>query len=185
MLSHTGRNWRWAPMDVLSGRTRSRAFLALNPNGKMPLLQWPDGRLLAESNAMLLALAEGSHWLPADPWSRALAYQWLFFEQYTHEPAIAVARFLLHYDHGQVVDAARIRDLHDKGAHALSVMEQRLSEAPFFAGEAISVADLALFAYTHVAEDGGFNLSDYPSIGDRLARVRAEPGHFDLCDSPA
>ncbi len=159
-----------------SGKTADPAFLALNPNGQVPLLVLPDGRPLAESNAMLLHLAEGTPLLPADPYDRALCYQWLFFEQYSHEPVIAVARNWLHLTPGgRQTMAHRIEEWQVKGKKALGVMEARLSEADFLAGPAFSIADIALYAYTHVAGDADYDLAAYPGISAWLARIAARP----------
>ncbi len=182
LMRQLGIRFRLVDTDSFDGSTRTPAFLALNPNGKVPLLVLPDGRCLAESNAMLLHLAEGTALLPADAYQRALAYQWLFFEQYSHEPYIAVARSLLHLQPGgrETVSPERMADLHGRGHRALAVMEARLGESDWLAGEAYSVADIALYAYTHVAGDGGFDLAGYPGIGAWLARVRDVPGHVGI-----
>lgn len=161
--------------------TKSAAFLAKNPNGMVPLLEFDDGRLLAESNAMLLHLAEGTRLLPADAYERALAYQWLFFEQYSHEPYIAVRRALLTFpNRKQDATPERLAATLERGNKALRVMEARLAEVPFFAGPSISVADLALYAYTHDAEAGGFTLADYPNVVAWLERVERDPGHVPM-----
>ena len=165
--------------DSTDGTTRTPAFLALNPAGQVPLLVLPDGRRLAESNAMLLHLAEGTAYLPADGYERALAYQWLFFEQYSHEPYIAVARAYRH--HGRKGGTPeRLAELDRKGDAALSVMERRLAGAPWFAGSSFSVADIALYAYTHVAGEAGFDLAAYPKVSAWLDRVAARPGHVGI-----
>lgn len=181
MLHRSGRRYHWEETDVLAGATRSCEFLALNPNGKVPLLRLPNGRHLAESNAILLYLAEGTPLLPKGRWARALVHQWLFWEQYSHEPYIAVARFLRHFDHGQPLDPARMAMLDQRGQHALAQMDITLGELDFFAGE-FSVADIALYAYTHTAGDGGFDLAAYPAVCAWMARVKAQPGHFDLSE---
>jgi glutathione S-transferase len=182
LMRQLGLSFRLVDTDSYDGSTRTPEFLALNPNGKVPLLVLPDGRRLAESNAMLLHLAEGTAFLPADAYQRALAYQWLFFEQYSHEPYIAVARSLLHLSPGgrDKVPAERVADLHARGHKALAVMEGRLGESDWFAGEAYSIADIALYAYTHVAGDGGFDLDGYPGIRAWLARVAATPGYIGM-----
>ncbi|NND44174.1 MAG: glutathione S-transferase family protein [Xanthomonadales bacterium] len=180
LLRQLDRDFEWRETDVLTGATRKPGFTALNPNGKVPLLRLPGGRLLSESNAMLLHLAEDTRYLPGDDYDRALAYQWLFFEQYSHEPYIAVRRFLLHFDHGQAVARERLDMLMERGCAALAVMDKVLDNAPWFAGPSFSIADLALYAYTHVAADGGFDLAGYPAVLHWLARVRGQPGHFDL-----
>jgi len=185
LLKLTGREYEWVETDVLSAATRTPEFLTKNPNGKVPLLELPDGRYLAESNAMLLHLAKGTRYLPADPYEEALAYQWLFFEQYSHEPYIAVARFLLHFDHGMDVSEARMEMLHQRGNQALGVMETALAGQEFFAGPRYSVADIALYAYTHVAGEGGFVTAAFPRVSAWMDRIRAQPGHFDMRDMPA
>lgn len=161
--------------------TTSAEFLARNPNGRVPLLQLADGRVLAESNAMLLHLAEGTRFLPADAYNRALAYQWLFFEQYSHEPYVAVRRALLTMPH-RAADATpeRLAATLIGGNKALAVMQEQLARTPFFAGDEISVADIALYAYTHDAGAGGFDLGSYPAIGAWLRRVEADPGHVPM-----
>lgn len=186
LLMHLlGMRHAWVETDVLRSETRTPEFLEMNPNGRVPLLRLPDGRYLAESNAMLLYLSEGSPFLPADPYQRALCFQWLFFEQYSHEPYIAVARFLLFFDHGQPVDPARIAMLHERGKQALDVMDRVLASQAYFAGCEFSIADIALFAYTHTAADGGFDLTPYRYVAAWMDRVRSRPGHFDLDGWPA
>jgi glutathione S-transferase len=170
-------------VEVRSGATGSKTetFLAKNPNGQVPLMELEDGRLVAESNAMLLYLAEGTRLLPQDRYARALAYQWLFFEQYTHEPNIAVRRALLIYpDRAAQATPERLAATLAGGERALRVMESQLSRSPFFAGEAMSVADVALYAYTHEAPRGGFDLASYPAISAWLKRVEADPGHVPM-----
>ncbi len=169
-----------------SGKTADADFLALNPNGQVPLLILPDGRPLAESNAMLLHLAEGTALLPADPYDRALCYQWLFFEQYSHEPVIAVARNWLHLTPGgRAAMAHRIDEWLVKGNKALGVMEARLAKADFLAGPAFSIADIALYAYTHVAGDADYDLAAYPGISAWMARIASRPRHVALDWKPA
>jgi len=176
LLEQLGRPYRWVEIDSAAGETRTPQYLAMNPNGKVPLLEVEPGRYLAESNAILCYLAEGSPLLPQDAWQRAQVLQWLFFEQYSHEPYIAVARFICRWlpaDHPRRADLPR---LHERGAQALAVMERQLAQQPFFAESGYGIADIALFAYTHAAADGGFDLSAYPRINAWLERVRAQPG---------
>lgn len=176
LLEQLGTPYRWIEVDSAAGETRTPQYLAMNPNGKVPLLEVEPGRWLAESNAILCHLAEGSRYWPDDAWTRAQALQWLFFEQYSHEPYIAVARFICRWlgpDHPRRAELPR---LHERGAQALAVMEQHLAQQPFFAGDDYSVADIALFAYTHAAADGGFDLGVYPQVERWLHRVRAQPG---------
>jgi glutathione S-transferase len=184
LLGLTQKKYRWIETDVLKAETRRSAFLEMNPNGRVPLLSLPGGKKLAESNAILIYLANGTPYLPQDNYLRALVFQWLFFEQYSHEPYVAVARFLLHFDHGQEVDPDRIGMLHKQGQQALKVMEKTLSNQDFIAGVQFTIADIALYAYTHVAADGGFDTSVLPAVSDWLDRVRTQPGHFDMKDMP-
>ena len=181
LMAKLGRQFRHVEVSSHDGGTRAEAFTAKNPNAMVPLLEFDDGRLLAESNAMLLHLGEGTRFVPDDPYERALAYQWLFFEQYSHEPYIAVRRALLTFPNRKK-DATpeRLALTLERGDKALRVMDKRLAEAPFFSGSAISVADIALYAYTHVAEEGGFDLGGYPSVIAWLARVERDPGHVPM-----
>ncbi len=175
LLELLGRPYRWVEVDSAAGETRTPEFLAKNPNGRVPLLELEDGRRLPESNAILCYLAEGSPFLPADAFARAQALQWLFFEQYSHEPYIAVARFIcgwLPEDHPRRAELPRLRE---RGHQALAVMEQHLAANEHFVGGRCTVADLALYAYTHKAADGGFDLGPYPALRAWLARVAAQP----------
>lgn len=178
LMAKLGRPFRHVEIDTRTGATREDSYLRMNPNGKVPLLELEDGRRLAESNAMLLFLAEGTRFLPSDPWGRALVNQWLFFEQYSHEPHVAVRRSLMKYAERHA-DATpeRLAATLAGGLKALGVMERQLAETPFLAGSAISAADLALYAYTHDAGTAGFDLRAFPRIGDWLHRVEADPGH--------
>lgn len=185
ILQMTGRPYQWVETDVIGGETRTERFLSINPNGKVPLLQWPDGSWLAESNAMLIHLAEGTPYIPDDGFQRARVSQWLFFEQYSHEPYIAVARFQLHFDHGQTVDSDRLALLHKRGQQALGVMDNVLARQSYIAGADFSIADIALYAYTHVAADGGFNIGEFTAVQGWLDRVGGRPGHFDVSEMPA
>lgn len=181
LLAKLGRPFRNVEVSSHDGSTRRRPFTDKNPNAMVPLLEFDDGRLLAESNAMLLHLGEGSRFVPQDAYERALAYQWLFFEQYSHEPYIAVRRALVTFP-SRRADATpeRLQATLERGGKALLVMEKRLTEAPFFAGSSYSVADIALYAYTHVAEEGGFRLAAYPAVSDWLKRVEDDPGHVPM-----
>lgn len=176
LLTMINQPFDWVDIDVMAGETRSDEFLAMNPNGKVPLLRLVSSRYLAESNAMLLHLAEGSDYLPADAWQRAQVYQWLFFEQYSHEPCIAVARFIILYAGREKEEAERLTVLRQKGYVALKVMEQQLAQTPFIAGDRFTIADIALFAYTHVATDGGFDLEPFINVSGWLTRVESQPG---------
>jgi|TARA_R100000005_G_scaffold96221_1_gene81547 glutathione S-transferase len=176
----TGRAYDWRHVDVVAGETRTSEFLALNPNGKIPLIVLENGERLAESNAILHFLAEGSDYLPAAPLARAKVLQWLFFEQYSHEPAIAVARYIIRYLKRPPEMAARLAATVDAGHKALKVMETQLAKTPFLTGETFTIADIALFAYTHVAHEGDFDLTPYPAIEGWLGRVKAQPGFVPM-----
>lgn len=181
LLTKLGRPFTHVEVNSIDGATRRPEFLALNPNGKVPLLEFEDGRLLAESNAILLHLAEGTRFLPTDAYERALVYQWLFFEQYSHEPYIAVRRAILKYpERAGEATPERLAATLAGGNKALGVMEQQLSRTPFIAGAAISVADIALYAYTHEAGIGGFDLDVYPAVSAWLDRVEVDPGHVPI-----
>ena len=164
-----------------TGDTRKPAYVAKNPNAMVPLLELDDGRLLAESNAILLYLGEGTRYVPEDRYQRALVYQWLFFEQYSHEPYIAVRRALLTFPE-RAADATpeRLAATLERGNKALGVMNRHLAENAFFAGDAFSVADIALYAYTHTAEEGGFQIDAYPAVAQWLQRVEADHGHVPM-----
>ena len=180
LLDQLGRDYRWVDVDSAHGETRTSAYLAKNPNGKVPLLEQEDGRRLAESDAILCYLAEGTDFWPADAWLRAQTLQWLFFEQYSHEPAIAVARFIrgwLPADHPR---QAELPALLERGRQVLAVMEQHLADREWFVGERYGLADIALYAYTHCADDAGFELAVFPNVTAWLARVRAQPGHTPM-----
>lgn len=186
LLARLGRPFRLVDIDLLRGENRTPEFLIKNPEGRVPLLELPGGRLLAESNAILFYLAEGTPLLPEDRFARAEALRWMFFEQHSHEPAIAAARFWL-----KLVRGGRELRTHDidrwmeEGHAALGVMERHLARRPFFVDGQISVADIALYAHTHVAEEGEFNLAPFPAVRGWLARVAAEPGHVGMDWRPA
>jgi glutathione S-transferase len=180
LLHQLGIPFERVELDILKGETRTPAFLAKNPNGRIPALELEDGTVLAESDAILFYLAEGTPFLPESRVERAQVLQWLFFEQYSHEPFIAVARFILHFlpeDHPRRAELPRL----EKGGHAaLGVMERRLEGRHFLVAGRCTIADIALYAYTHVAHEGGFDLSSYPAVRDWLDRVAAQPGHIPI-----
>ncbi|MDP3365502.1 MAG: glutathione S-transferase family protein, partial [Pseudomonas sp.] len=158
MLHLLGKEYQWIPIDILKGETQSEAFLAKNPNGKIPVLELEDGTCLWESNAILNFLADGSDFLPSEPRLRTQVLQWQFFEQYSHEPYVAVARFIQLYlgmPEERREEHARCLKL---GYKALKVMERQLERTSYLVGEQYSIADIALYAYTHVADEGGFSL---------------------------
>lgn len=168
-------------IDILKGESRSADFLAKNPNGRVPLLELDDGKLLAESNAILFWLAQGSSFLPNDAFRQAQMLQWMFFEQYSHEPYIAVARFWQSIS-PTCPDNVKIRfpEWHQRGYAALDVMEKHLSTQPFFIGNQFTIADIALFAYTHVADEGGFDLQEYNSINAWISRISDMAGFIPI-----
>jgi len=183
LLHQLGVDYQRIPTDILKGESRTDDFLQHNPNGKVPLLILPDGRPLAESNAMLYFLAQGSSLLPEDPYRRALCLQWMFFEQYSHEPFIATNRFWIHILQDADTYAAQIAANHPKGLAALSVMEKHLEQQPFFVGNSeadYSIADIALYAYTHVAYQGGYDLEGFPAVQNWLRRVADQSRHIPI-----
>jgi glutathione S-transferase len=179
-LRQLGIPFRRVELDILKGETRTPGFLARNPNGRIPALELEDGTVLAESNAIMFYLAEGTPFLPADRLGRAQVLQWLFFEQYSHEPFIAVARFIRHLLPPDTPRRAELPRLEQGGHAALGVMERRLASHPFLVGDRYSIADIGLYAYTHVADEGGFDLSAYPGVRAWLDRVAGQPRHVPI-----
>lgn len=182
LLTQLGTPFERIDYDIDRGATRTPAFLRINPNGRVPVLELEDGRFLAESDAILVYLAEGTPYLPEDRFERALVLQWLFFEQYSHEPNIATLRYwlthrLLDDERRAMVDSKR-----RQGCAALGVMERHLGSHRYFVGERYSIADIALYAYTHVAEEGGFDLGPYAAVRRWLDRVAREPRHIPITE---
>ncbi|MDG2197854.1 MAG: glutathione S-transferase family protein [SAR324 cluster bacterium] len=171
----------YVEINILKGETQTTQFLKMNPNGKVPLLSLGDGRFLAESNAILLHLAEGTRFLPSDSWQKSKLYEWLFFEQYSHESNIATPRFWKNYLKDGEYDETELKRHQLDGRKALIVMEKHLQEEKFF-GPKYGIADIALYAYTHKAEEGGQILNDFPAIKDWIDRVKAQPGHVTMED---
>lgn len=169
LLDRLGRDYQWIETDVMSGATRTSEFLKINPAGQLPTLVQADGRSLAQSNAILVHMAEGSVWIPPDPWVRAKMFEWLFWEQYSHEPYIAVARFQRVWG-GKTAEEIEPK-LMERGHAALARMETALTEAKWLAGDGPTIADLSLLAYTRVAPEGGFDLAPYPAVRAWIARV--------------
>lgn len=180
-LTHLGIPFRTVAVSSFDGSTRKQEFLAKNPIGKVPTIELEDGRFLAESNAILLHFAEKTRLLPADSYDRAKAYEWLFFEQYVHEPAIAVRRALSVYPERRAeATPERMAVLLEAGNRALAVLERRLDSADWLAGNGFSVADISLYAYTHMAGDGSYDLGGFPAISRWLGRVSALPSHIPI-----
>lgn len=172
----------WVPVDIMAGATRSESFKAMNSNGKIPVLEIDQQTFLPESNAILNFLAEASAFLPSDRLTRARVLQWQFFEQYSHEPYIAVARYINKYL-GLPADLQNEYKSKQAGGHkALAVMEQQLVQTPFLVGTTPTIADISLYAYTHVADEGGVDLQAYPAIQQWLKRIEALPGYVSMTD---
>ena len=175
VMEQLGIDFEWVEMDVVNGASRTPEFLARNPNGKVPLLEIRPGQYLAESNAMLCYLAEGSALLPAERYARAKVLEWMFFEQYSHEPYIATVRYWVKFLGKRDEWREKIATAMERGHAALGVMERQLQRQAFLAGEVYTIADIALFAYTHVADEGGYDLAAYPRVRGWLARVAKQP----------
>jgi glutathione S-transferase len=174
----------WIAIDILRGQSRSAEFLAKNPNGKIPLLELADGRCLAESNAILNYLAEGTPFLPAERFARAQVLQWQFFEQYSHEPCIAVARYIARYLGLPPERRSEYEALQAGGHRALAVLDGALRGRHWLVGDQLTIADISLYAYTHVADEGGFALDAYPAIQEWLVRTRQLPGYVGMDGQP-
>ena len=184
ILAQTGQAYSRTELDIDKGETRTPQFLAKNPNGRIPTLELDDGTFLAESNAILWYLAEGSPFLPADRLGRAQVLQWMFFEQYSHEPYVATPRYIVRHLPADSPRRAELPDRMKRGHDAIAVMETHLRSRTFFVAERYSIADIALYAYTHVAPDGGLELTAYPKVREWLARVAAQPNYIQLLTVP-
>lgn len=172
LLSILEKPYEWIDIDILKGETKTSTFLDLNPNGKIPVLVLDDGRILSESNAILNYLAESTPLLPTSQFDRAKVLQWQFFEQYSHEPYIAVARFIKRYLNLPPERMLEFISKQEGGNKALRVMNEQLTHSKYFVGDTITIADISLFAYTHVADEGGFDLSQYPNVLDWINRIK-------------
>jgi len=183
LLTQLGIPFERVELNILRGESRTPEFLSKNPNGRVPVLEIEPSKFLAESNAILFYLSENTPFLPQQDWERGQVMQWLFFEQYSHEPYIATSRFWI----SLLGKADEYRDAlsqkREPGYAALSVMEYHLSDREFFVGERYTIADIALFAYTHVADEGGFDLTRFPAIQAWLGRVKALPQHISITQS--
>ncbi len=180
LLTQLGIPFERVEFNILQGETRTPEFLRKNLNGRIPVLEIEPGKFLSESNAILFYLSENTQFLPSDSWERAKVLQWLFFEQYSHEPYIATVRFWI----TELGKADEYRDAinqkRESGYAALTVMETHLTNHQFFVGERYTIADIGLFAYTHVADEGGFDLGKFPAIQAWLERVKAQPQHIRI-----
>ncbi len=177
--------YQYHTLDIMKGETRQPTFLTKNPLGKIPVLETPDGRFLSESNAILWYLARGRSFGPATPDEEYETLRWMFFEQYSHEPHIGVARFWHHLPAMSELQRKLLPERLEKGHQALAIMEQHLTGADYLVGNRYGIADIALYAYSHVAEEGGFDLSGYPALGAWLKRVARQPNHVTITDVPA
>jgi len=184
LLAQLGLEYRWTEVDIDAGETRAPEFLKRNPNGRIPTLELDDGTNLAESNAILWYLAEGTPFVPGDRLGRAQALQWMFFEQYSHEPYVATPRYIVKHFSPDHARRAELPDRLAKGRAALAVMDQHLKSRGFFVAERYTIADIALYAYTHVAHEGGHDLAPYPNVRSWLGRVAARPGYVGIYARP-
>ena len=173
-------DYDWHEMDILAGDTQKQGFLSMNPNGKVPLMVLPDGSCLSESNAILSYLADDSDLQGLGRFARARILQWLFFEQYSHEPFIATSRFIVKYLGSPAYRQADLAAKQPGGHKALAVMEHTLASKKFIANDDFSIADIALYAYTHVAHEGGFDLADYPAIRAWLHCIESRPRYVGM-----
>jgi len=185
LLAQLAQRYDWTEVDLDTGKTRAPEFLKRNPNGRIPTLELDDGTNLAESNAILWYLAEGTPFVPVDRLGRAQVLQWMFFEQYSHEPYVATPRYIVKH---LAADHPRRAELPDRlalGRAALAVMETHLEGRQFFVAKRYSIADIALYAYTHVAPEGGHDLAPYPRVNAWLKRVAAQRRYVPLTARPA
>ena len=184
LLAQLGLAYGWTEVDIDAGMTRTPEFLKRNLNGRIPTLELDDGTNLAESNAILWYLAEGTPFVPGDRLGRAQALQWMFFEQYSHEPYVATPRYIVKHFSPDHPRRAELPDRLAKGRAALAVMDQHLKSRSFFVAERYTIADIALYAYTHVAHEGGHDLTPYASVRSWLVRVAAQPGNVGIYARP-
>jgi glutathione S-transferase len=182
-LTQLGIPFERVNINILKGESRTLEFLSKNSNGRVPVLEVEPGKFLSESNAILFYLSENTQFFPDDSWERAQVLQWLCFEQYSHEPYIATSRFWI----SELGKAEEYRDAlnqkREPGYAALTVMEKHLTNHKFFVGERYTIADIGLFAYTHVADEGGFDLARFPAIQAWLEQVKSQPQHISIKQS--
>jgi glutathione S-transferase len=184
LLAQLARPYRWVELDIMTGETRTPDFLARNPNGRIPTLELEDGTCIAESNAILWYLADGTEYLPAERLARAQVLQWMFFEQYSHEPYVATPRFILKHLPADSPRCSELPQRLNQGRAALAVMESHLKKRAFFVDERYSIADIALYAYTHVADEAHLDLAPYPNVRAWLERVAGQPRHVLITRRP-
>ena len=182
LLNQLGIAYERVPTDILKGESRTPEFLEMNPLGKTPVLEVKPGQYLAESNAIITYLGDGTDFFPTDRWERAQVMQWLFFEQYSHEPNIATVRFwILHNNQSELAQKREIiAQKQQLGYAALQVMENHLAKHDYFVSNRYSIADIALYAYTHVAHEGGFDLIKFPAILAWFDRIVQQPDHLTI-----
>jgi glutathione S-transferase len=185
LLEQLAIAYHWIEIDTRSGATRSSEYLARNANGRVPLLELAPGEYLAESDAILFYLAEGTPFWPQDRRERAEVLQWMFFEQYSHEPYIAVARFICAFLPAGDARRSELPRLQQRGIQALAVMERHLQQRSFLVAQRYSIADIALYAYTHAAGDGGFDLATFPAVAAWLRRVEAQARFVRMPSPPS
>ncbi|WP_066381472.1 MULTISPECIES: glutathione S-transferase family protein [unclassified Anabaena] len=184
LLTQMGIPFERVEVNILQGESRTAEFLSKNPNGKIPVLEIEPGKYLSESNAILLYLSEYTEFLPYDRYLKAQVMQWLFFEQYSHEPYIATSRFWLSILGKGEEYRAKLEQKQEQGYAALKLMENHLKHHSFFVDERYTIADIALFAYTHVADEGGFDLTQFSAIQAWLERVKGQPGYISITHEP-
>ena len=184
LLALLEQPYHWVELDIMKGETRTPEFLAKNPNGRIPALELDDGTCLAESDAILWYLAEGTPFLPAQRTERAQVLQWMFFEQYSHEPYVATPRFILKHLPADSPRRAELPKRLEQGRAALGVMERHLTGRRYFVGERYSIADMALYAYTHVAHEAQLDLTPFKEIRTWLDRVAGQPRHIPITMRP-
>jgi len=180
LMQHLNIAYQWREIDIFKGESQTEDYRAKNPVGEVPLLQFPDGSYLAQSNAILFYLAQGSSYYFDDKRLAAEILQWMFFEQYSHEPYIAVARKIKKLLPAGHPDNQKMPELEKRGYHALTIMQQHLRKHEYFVADKYSIADISLYAYTHIAEEGGFELDAYPSILRWMDDIRAQVGYVAM-----
>lgn len=185
LMSFLGIDHEWIHVDILAGETRTDAFGSMNPNMKIPVLDLGDGRYLSESNAILNFLADGTDFLPVSAYDRAKVLQWQFFEQYSHEPFIATARFINKFLGLPKERETEYYGKQEGGYRALSIMDQQLNQSRYLTGDTVTIADISLYAYTHVAHEGGFNLGEYRNIRRWFGAIESLPNYIGMAPANA